>query len=169
MPPPGATSPKPAAVPLPFPPEAKVAFVDLQRVVNDSKLGKSGLEKMKALDDKLNGALQGKAKEIQGLQEKMKAQQSVASEAVMTGWTRDLDRLQREGQFMQQDAEVQRNQLQTELLESFQRAVLPIVEAIRNERGLWMIFQLGESAAIVAAHAGLDLTGDVTKRLDAGK
>ena len=70
---------------------------------------------------------------------------------------------------MQQDAEVQRNQLQTELLESFQRAVLPIVEAIRNERGLWMIFQLGESAAIVAAHAGLDLTGDVTKRLDAGK
>ena len=87
MPPPGATAPKPAAVPLPFPPEAKVAFVDLQRVVNDSKLGKSGLEKMKALDDKLNGALQGKAKEIQALQEKMKAQQSVASEAVMTGWT----------------------------------------------------------------------------------
>ena len=47
--------------------------------------------------------------------------------------------------------------------------MLPIVEEIRNERGLWMIFALGESADIVAAHAGLDLTADVIKRLDAGK
>jgi hypothetical protein len=32
-----------------------------------------------------------------------------------------------------------------------------------------MVFQLGESAAIVAAHAGLDLTAEVTKRLDSAK
>ena len=47
---------------------------------------------------------------------------------------------------MQQDAQVQRRaDADASCSSTFQREVLPIVEAIRNERGLWMVFQLGES------------------------
>jgi outer membrane protein len=155
--------------PVPFPADAKVAFVDLQRVVNDSKLGKAGLEQMKGLKDKLNSSLQEQAKKIQALEEKIKAQQSVASDTTLSGWGKELDRLRREGQFMQEDAQVQEEQMQRELLSTFQVKVLPIVEAIRNEKGLWIVFQLGDGSPIIAAHAGLDLTADVVKRLDAGK
>lgn len=155
--------------PVPFPADAKVAFVDLQRVVNDSKLGKSGLEQMKGLKDKLNQALQEQAKKIQALEEKIKSQQSVASETTINSWGKELDRLRREGQFMQEDAQVQEEQMQRELLGTFQVKVLPIVEAIRNEKGLWIVFQLGDGSPIIAAHAGLDLTPEVVKRLDAGK
>ena len=165
----GTQTAKPPAPPTPFPADAKIAFVDLQRVVNDSKLGKSGLDQMKALNDKLSAAIQAKNKDIQALQDKINTQRTVAAEPVLSGWTKDLDRQQRELQFMQQDAQVQVEQMQTDLLASFQQKVLPIVEAIRNERGLWMVFQLGESAAIVAAHPGLDLTAEVTKRLDSAK
>ena len=70
---------------------------------------------------------------------------------------------------MQEDAQVQEEQMQRELLSTFQVKVLPIVEAIRNEKGLWIVFQLGDGSPIIAAHAGLDLTADVVKRLDAGK
>jgi outer membrane protein len=174
QPPPGTATQKPdtakpPAPPTPFPADAKVAFVDLQRVVNDSKLGKTGLDEMKALNDKLSAEIQKKNKDIQALQDKINTQRTVAAEPVLSGWMKDLDRQQRELQFMQQDAQVQVEQKQTELLSTFQQKVLPIVEAIRNERGLWMIFQLGESASIIAAHAGLDLTAEVTKRLDSGK
>jgi outer membrane protein len=155
--------------PVPFPADAKVAFVDLQRVVNDSKLGKSGLDQMKGLKDKLNQALQEQAKKIQALEEKIKSQQSVASETTINSWGKELDRLRREGQFMQEDAQVQEEQMQRELLGTFQVKVLPIVEAIRNEKGLWIVFQLGDGSPIIAAHAGLDLTAEVVKRLDAGK
>jgi outer membrane protein len=165
----GTQTAKPPAPPTPFPADAKIAFVDLQRVVNDSKLGKAGLDQMKALNDKLSAAIQTKNKEIQTLQDKINTQRTVAAEAVLSGWMKDLDRQQRELQFMQQDAQVQVEQMQGELLSTFQQKVLPIVEAIRNERGLWMVFQLGETAAIVAAHQGLDLTAEVTKRLDSAK
>jgi hypothetical protein len=81
IPPPTGTQQKPATppatprpsrqrTPVPFPPEAKVAYIDLQVVVRDSKLGKNGQESMKVLNDKLGAALAAKNKEIQALQEK---------------------------------------------------------------------------------------------------
>jgi Skp family chaperone for outer membrane proteins len=80
---------------------------------------------------------------------------------------RELERMQREGQFLQQDRDVQVNQLNQELLTSFQAKVLPVVEDIRKEKGLLIIFALGDNSNIAAAHAGLDLSLDVIKRLDA--
>jgi Skp family chaperone for outer membrane proteins len=159
--------PTPTPTPVPFPEGAKVAFIDLQRVVADSALGKQGQEAMKALNDKLSSSLAAKNKEIQALQDKIKTQQSVVSDAVLQGYARELDKMQREAQFMQQDAQVQVDQLNQELLKGFQDKVLPIVEKLREERGLWIVFALGESSNIAAAHAGLDLSPEVVKRLDA--
>jgi outer membrane protein len=159
--------PTPTPAPLPFPEGAKVAFIDLQRVVADSQLGKQGQEAMKALNDKLASDLAGKNKEIQALQDKIKTQQSVVSDTVLQGMARDLDKLQRAAQFAQQDAQVQVDQLNQELLKGFQEKVLPIVEKLRDEKGLWIIFALGDNSNIAAAHAGLDLSTEVVKRLDA--
>jgi len=178
-PPPTQTTPPPAQkptapatpaqppAPVPFPADAKVAFIDLQRIVADSKLGKQGQDRMKALTDKLSGSLASKNKEIQSLQEKMKQQQGIVSESVMAGLTKDLDRMQREAQFMQQDAQVQIDNLNDELLKGFQDKVLPVVEEVRKERGLWIVFALGDNSNIAAAHAGLDLSAEIVKRLDA--
>jgi outer membrane protein len=164
---PVAPAPKPAATPVPFPADAKVAYIDLQVVVRDSKLGKTGQESMKVLNDKLGAELAKKNKEIQALQDKMKTQQGVVSDTVYNGMVKDLERLGREAQFMQQDAQVQIDQKNAELLGDFQAKVLPIVEEMRKEKGLWIIFALGENSNIAAAHAGLDLSPEIVKRLDA--
>ena len=82
--------PAPKPTPVPFPTEAKVAYIDLQVVVRDSKLGKTGQEAMKVLNDRLASQLAAKNKEIQALQEKMKAQQSVVSDAVLNGMAKDF-------------------------------------------------------------------------------
>lgn len=158
--------PAPKATPVPFPTDAKVAYIDLQVVVRDSKLGKTGQEQMKVLNDNLATQLAGKNKEIQALQEKMKAQQSVVSDAVMGAMAKDLEKKGREAQFIQQDAQVQIDQKNAELLADFQAKVLPLVEEMRKEKGLWIIFALGENSNIAAAHAGLDLSAEVVKRLD---
>jgi len=161
-------APKPPE-PVPFPADAKVAYIDLQAIVQTSKLGKQGRDAMQALNDKLASDLAGLNKQIQSLQDKMKTQQGVVSEAVYNNMAKDLDKLQREAQFKQQDAQVQVEQLNDELLKSFQAKVLPIVEELRKERNLWIIFALGENSNIAAAHAGLDLSTEVVKRLDSGK
>jgi outer membrane protein len=168
-PPPAAQKPvtPPPAPAEPFPPDAKVAFIDLQRVVAESKLGKQGKDAMQQLNDKLSVTLATKNKEIQALQDKIKTQQNVVTDAVLQGMVRELDKLQRAAQFEQQDAQVQIDQLNQQLLSGFQDKVLPIVEALRKEKGLWIVFALGENSNIAAAHAGLDLSVEVVKRLDA--
>jgi outer membrane protein len=169
--PPAAQVPAPPkpATPAPFPEGAKMAFIDLQRVVDESALGKAGKDEIKKLSDKLGADLANKNKEIKALQDKMQSQKSVASIDVMNGWAKDLDRLQREAQFMQQDANVQMEQLQSDLLNRFQVKVLPIIEEVRKARGLWMVFALGENSPIAAADPGLDLTLEIVKRLDSVK
>ena len=164
-----APTPTPKPEPVPFPTDAKVAFIDLQAVVQQSKLGKSGRDAMQALNDKLAAELATKNKEIQALQDKMKTQQGVVSDAVFNNMAKELDRLQREAQFKQQDAQVQVEQLNEDLLKSFQAKVLPLVEEVRKERGLWIIFALGDNSNIAAAHAGLDLSAEIVKRLDGVK
>ena len=42
-------------------------------------------------------------------------------------------------------------------------------EELRKERGLWIIFALGDNSNIAAAHAGLDLSAEIVKRLDGAK
>jgi outer membrane protein len=160
-------TPTPTPTPVPFPPESKVAFIDLQAIVQQSKLGKQGRDAMQQLNDKLSADLAAKNKEIQTLQDRMKTQQRVVTEAAYNVMVKDLDRLTREAQFKQQDAQVQVDQLNQDLLQSFQQKVLPLVEKLREERGLWIIFALGDNSNIAAAHAGLDLSAEIVKRLDA--
>lgn len=164
---PALPMPSPSPTPVPFPPEAKVGFIDLQRVVGESLLGKQGQDAMKLLNEKLSADLGNKNNEIKSLQEKMKTQQSIVSDTVFTQMQRDLEKLQRSAQAAAEDAQLQVNNLNADLLRGFQEKVMPIVEEVRNEKGLWIVFALGEGSNIAAAHAGLDLSPEVIKRLDA--
>src|SRR5262249_18800541 len=95
------------------------------------------------------------------------SQSSVVSDAVLTGMQRELEKLQRAAQAAAEDAQTQVNNLNADLLQGFQKQVIPLVEELRNEKGLWIIFALGHNSNIAAAHAGLDLSGELVKRLDA--
>jgi outer membrane protein len=162
-------TPTPTPTPVPFPADAKVAYIDITRILQDSKIGKAGLAQMEALRTKLGGPLAEKNKTILALQEKIKAQQNVASDAALNQMSRDLAKQQQEAQFMAQDAEDQMQEKNAELLKEFRDKVLPVVEEVRKERGLWIVFALGDQSNIAAANAGLDLSLDVIKRLDSSK
>ena len=157
----------PTPTPVPFPDGAKVGYIDLQRVVAESLLGKEGQVAMKALNEKLSTDLNAKNNEIKAQQDKMKTQQSIVTDAVFTSMQRDLEKLQRAAQAMAEDAQTQVNNLNADLLRGFQEKVLPLVEEVRKEKDMWIVFALGENSNIAAAHAGLDLSGEVIKRLDA--
>jgi len=90
------------------------------------------------------------------------------SPAALSQLQRDIEKQERELQFAQQDAQNELGQLQQDLLEDFQVRLNPILEAIRKERGLHMIFSAAD-AGLAAADAGLNLSAEVIKRLDAAK
>jgi Skp family chaperone for outer membrane proteins len=166
-----APAPKP---PAPFPADAKFGFVNLQIIVNESNLGKAGTDQIKKLQEKLNASLSAMQKEIQGLTEKIKTQQGVVEDKILVQWGRELDRKQRDMTAAQQDAQVQVDQLTQDLLNNFEKQVLPHIEAVRAEKNLWVIFaippQQGDTPPglqVVAAAPGLDLSLEIVKRLNA--
>jgi outer membrane protein len=157
-------------VPVPFPDGAKVAFISLQAIVSQSELGKAGSKELQALTEAKQQQVAAKQKELQGIQQKMQAQQTVMSTEAAANMNRELDRLQRELQFLQQQAQADIQSKNQELLESFTQKVLPIVEKIREDMGLWVIFAVQEDGgglAVAATHKGLDLSMEVVKRLNA--
>jgi outer membrane protein len=158
--------PKPV---LPFPADAKIGFMNLQRVINDSKFGQAGQAKLKALSDKRTAEVTALQKQIQTLQTELQTQASVLSPTVASQKNTELDGLQRRLQFEQQQASADIQNLQDQLMGEFTDKVIPIAEEIRKARGLWIIFAVGQESNTIALDEALDLSGELVKRLDGGK
>ena len=159
------TPPPAPPAPVPFPADAKVGFVDMQYVISESKLGKMGMEKIQALSAKQNSERTQRTTEIQKLQQELQAGSSVLTPAVINEKTVELEKKTREAQFVAQSQQADLESLNKQLLSDFETKVLPIVEQVRAERGLWLIFTA--DTPIAAGHPGLNLSLDVIKRLDA--
>jgi Skp family chaperone for outer membrane proteins len=167
---------KPAAPAVPaqaaFPADARYAFVNLQFVFSESDLGKQGNQRLKVFNDKLFAGLAARDKEIQGLSEKIKSQSGVIDATVLRTWTTDLQRLQREAQFAQQEAQVQSSQLQQDVFADFERRVAPVLDAMRIEKRLHAILAVQSESGgltLLSYDPGLDLSAEVVKRLNALK
>jgi Skp family chaperone for outer membrane proteins len=166
-PPPAAQAPAPApAAPAPFPPGAKIAFVDFQRVAAESVEGQISTVKINALVTKKQTEGAEKAKSLQSNQQKLAQSGSVMSEAARSALEKEIERQQREGERFQQDAQAEINELQQELQLDFQKKILPLVQQVREERGLQVLFSRAD-AGIVSWDPGIDVTSDVIKKLDA--
>ena len=165
----GTPAPTPAATPavaVPFPADAKIAFVNMQALLSESKLGKAGLAQMKTLTDKQQTDLQDKNKAIQTLQQKIQTQSAVVTPETRNQWSSDLEKAQRDLQYSQNEAQAQVEELNQRLLGDFQEKVLPVIEALAKEKGLYAIFGVQESG-VAYVHPGVDVTLELVKRLDA--
>ena len=173
VPPPAPAAPAaPSMVQKLFRADSKVGFVDLQRIFNESAYGKQGIAKIGALQKTLADGLTVRSREIQTLSEKIKTQQTIVAPAVWLEWNGDLQRMQREAQFAEQEAQMQVEQLQQRLLANFEAMVRPVIESVRTEKNLWAIFavqpvQDGPGAlSLIAVDPAIDLSAEVVALLN---
>jgi outer membrane protein len=152
--------------PAPFPQDSKIAFVDINAVAANSTAGKEASTKLKALQDKKLAEINDKNKQLQATQQKLSTGGSVLNDTARDQLQKDVDRMQRDIQFTQQNAQAEYNELQEDLRNDFQKKLMPIIDALATEKGLYAIFSVGDAGAMYV-HPGLDLTAEVVKRLDA--
>jgi outer membrane protein len=162
-----ATPPAPQP-PRPFPEGAKFAFVDIQVIASNSAEGKAATAKLDELRKKKNTELQSKATALKGMQDKLQAGGSVLSDSARAQLQKDIEKGQRDLEYAQQDAQTEVQDMTNQLQEEFQTKLNPILEQVRADKGLLMIFS-SRDAGIVAADMGLDLSEEVIKRFDATK
>lgn len=169
-PPAGAQMPAPAAAPAVLPPGAQFAFINLQFIVSESKLGKAGLAQLKRVQDVKDEQLKLMSNELVALQQRLDAQRGLLSADSLKTLAADIDTKQRKLQFESDTRDADLARLQRDLLDDFGAKVTPILDALRKEKGLIAIFGVRASdsgLSIVSADPGLDLSAEVIKRLDA--
>jgi outer membrane protein len=162
-------APKPAAPspPVPFPQDAKYAIVDVQAVAQNSTAGKEASKKLADLQNKKMSELQDKNKQLQALTTKRDSSVGVMSDPARALLDKDIDKLQRDIQFAQSNAQAEMTDLNNELQGDFQKKLVPIIEEIAKEKGLYLVFTADSGFAYV--HPGLNISDEVIKRLDAKK
>jgi Skp family chaperone for outer membrane proteins len=169
--PPATQAAAPPAI-APIPAGARIGFVNLQVVFTESAAGKQGQDRWRVLNDKLFSGLAARNKEIQGLTEKIQSQRALVGDVVLKQWNQDLARLQREAQFAQQEAQVQSDLAQQDVLADFEKLILPVINALRVEKKLDAILAVqneGGGLSLLSIDPGLDLSAEVIKRLNGSK
>ena len=127
--PPATDKPAPQPQPpKPFPEGAKVGFVDLQVIASTSAEGKAASAKLEQYRTKANAQITEKTKEAQALQQKLQQGGTVLSEQARQQAEKDFQRLQRELQAMQEDANTELQQMTVQLQGDFQERLNPIIE-----------------------------------------
>ena len=164
--PPQTGSPKaaPSAQPVTlFPAEARFAFIDFQRIASTSVSGKLALRILKEFSDKRLTEIEGQGKQLQTLNAKREA--GVLSGAALSQLDKDVLKLQRELQFLQQDAQAEFDQMRNELDTDLRRKVVPVVADIAREKGLHAVFTA--DSTLIYILPALDISDEVIKRVDA--
>jgi outer membrane protein len=163
-----APAPAPAVVapPAPFPAGAKIAFFNPQAVFQASADGRTAVARVNALIQKKQTENADKAKLLQGNQQKLQTSGSVMNEAARVQLEKEIEKQTKDAERFQQDAQAEINELQQEVQNEFVKKLSPIVEQLATEKGLHLVFNASESG-IAWATPGLDLTGEVIKKLDA--
>lgn len=158
-------APKPPQPPVPFPQDAKYAVVDVQAIASNSAAGKAASAKLNELQAKRVSELQDKNKQLQALQSKKESGAAVMSDAARSQLDKDIEKLQRDIQYTQSNAQAEFQDLNNELQADFTKKVAPIIEEIAKEKGLYLVFTGDSGFAYV--HPGLNISDEVIKRLDA--
>ena len=162
-----APAPAPAAQPpAPFPQGAKYAYVNLPALFQLSRDGKAATDKIQKATAAKQKDIESKAKVLQANQQKLESGGTVMTEAARTALQREIDRQQKEGERLEQDAQQELTELQQEVQMEFQAKLLPVLGEMSKDKGLHMLFSAVD-AGLVWAEPGLDLTAEAIKRLDA--
>jgi Skp family chaperone for outer membrane proteins len=161
---PAKPQPKP---PVPFPEGAKVAYVDYQYIASTAEEGKAATAKIQELQKKKNAELLEKQKALQGLQQKLQTGGNLMNDQARSQLEREIEKSQRELQFLQEDATEEVRALTEQLQQDFGLKIQPILDAIAKERGLHMIF--AAPANLAWANEGLNVSEEVVKRLNTAK
>ena len=160
--------PDAAPAPKPFPQGAKVAYVVLQRIANESADGRVATTRIQALQQKKAAELNDKNKQLAAMQQKLEKEGAVMSPSVAGELQKNIEKVTLEVQRFTQDAQAEVQELQQTLQQEFQQRLEPVLQQVATDMGLQFVFN-GPDAGLVWADAALDISSEVIKKLDSAK
>ena len=147
-----------------FPDEARVAYVDIDRVAALSGEGKAAAAKLDDLRTKKSAEVSARGKQVEALQAKLAQGDTVLNDVARARLQREFQRAQIDFQRFSEDAQAEVQEAQRETLRGFNARLFPVIGQIAQEKKLWAVFG---NDNLMWYNPALDLTEEVAKRLDA--
>ena len=147
---------------------SKLGIINSRDILDKSAEGRRALAQLQAADKKYAESISRLDDQIKQLQNRMTSQRLTLTAEAAAGIQTDILKKQTERQRMAEDAGKSLQELQAATLEQLQTQLIPIIEQLRKDKGLDLIFDLGKSGTVFFSPA-LDLTAEVIRRYDALK
>ena len=126
-----------------FPEEARVAFVDVERVAALSGEGRAATAKLDDLRTKKSAEVSARGKQVEALQAKLTQGETVLNDAARTRLQREFQRAQIDFRRFSEDAQAEVQEAQQETLRGFNAQLFPLIGQIAKEKKLWAVFGNG--------------------------
>src|SRR5687767_12137212 len=144
---------------------ARIAVIDVQKVLTQSTAGKAAYEKLKKVqDDKVERA-KALDEELKKLDSEIAAKRISLSEDKLTEMQKQLADKRIAMQRYAQDADREIGEARDRELQALEAKIKPVIDAIGKEMGIAAIFNKFESGLVYASDA-IDITDTVVKRFN---
>jgi outer membrane protein len=147
---------------------AKVGMVNSQEILEKSAEGKKAIAQLQAADKKYSDDILRLDDQLKQLQNRLTTQRLTLTAEAAAGIQADIQKKQTERQRLVEDASRAMQELQASILDRIQRDLIPILEQLRKDNGLDLLFDLAKGGTVYWNPAR-ELTAEVIKRYDASK
>lgn len=144
---------------------ARVAVIDVQRVLQQSSAGKAAYERLKKMQDERITRAQKMQEEITAIENDMNAKKLSLSEDKLNDMAKQASDKKIAMQRYAQDADREVSEARDKELAALEAKIKPVIDGIGKEMGLAAIFNKFESGLVYASDA-IDITDSVIKRFD---
>ncbi len=144
---------------------ARVAVIDVQRVLANSAAGKAASDKLKKMQDDRVARAKALDDEIQKLDSDINSKKLSLSEDKIGDMQKQLSDKKIAAQRFAQDAEREMGEARDRELLALENKIKPVIDQIGKEQGLAAIFNKFESGLVYASEA-IDITDTVIKRFN---
>ncbi len=144
-----------------------IAYVDVQKVMNQSKKGQAFKEEIKSKVEYYQKKLDEIDKKISSIEKQLES--PVLSEEAKKKKRKELTDLKSEGQKIQQEAEEELSQMKAKAERELIIQIREITEKYAKEKNIDLVFVGGAIGGVVYFDKNIDITDEILKRLDEEK
>ncbi|MCU0243422.1 MAG: OmpH family outer membrane protein [Acidobacteria bacterium] len=156
------------SVPAPAQEGGKVGLINSQEILDRSAEGKRALAQVQAADKKYGDDIAKMDEAIKQLQNRLSTQRLTLTPDAGAALQADIQKKQTDRQRAVEDAARSMRELQARTFERIQNDLIPLIEQVRKDRGLDLVYDVVKGG-VVYFNPAIDLTDEIVKRYDALK
>jgi outer membrane protein len=155
-----------APAPAPAAGSAKIGVIEVQRIVQESAVGKESLARVQKLQQAKQEDLQKRQKDLRDLEQKIQDQGKSLSEDAMEKLQKDYQGKAVELKRFQDDAQRELEEAQRKELGDLEKRIMPVINDVAREQGYQLVFNKFNSGLLFADDKSVDLTEAVITRFN---